>query len=1044
MSRALLSVLFLFSQVCLVSAQPYKPVAVSIANGLSQSSVYDMVQDREGYVWIATQDGLNRFDGRSFRIFREEPFDSTSISSNYINALLHDKKGRLWIGTINQGLNLLLPGCNSFLRIRPGKNSGMLPATMITDLHEDQQGNIWIGTGTGLFKVIEKQSEEDKTTLEFSRIVLSVAKNDPLPNKNVNKIAHDKFNNIWVATYNGIFKVNYNNSDQVNWIGQGENQLSDKIIHTVASDQSGRIWAGSNNGIDILDRNGIKIMTLSPGSSTQSGMRDENVISLYPGSQNRMWIGYADKGVQYAIQEDVSGEMNFQDPELNKEVPVMNNGRVLSFLEDRITSGIVWAGFNAGGMIRLVPITKKFHTDHLTDAPFGNSFVVNLLTDSDSNLWIGTNSGLLRLDRKKRRFEGFEPIRLAPSPGIDDNNINGLVQARNGDIIFGSADKIFEIRKTPSGYQTSFIPIPDSIKVNRNLIRTFVQDPSGRILAVLRYSIHVYDNESNSLSDLVAITNSEILNDRGFYFSCAFIDRSGNLWAGSSTGLFLYPAKGNMRFGKPRVFHHHPSDTGSLRNHNILCINEDQSGNVWVGTMNGLAKVVKSNGGITFNNYSNKNGITNNVIYAIIPEKKSDMIWLSTNNGLTRFNRNGYAVAGYDIHDGLQSNEFNSYAAYSSSDGEIYFGGISGYTYFYPSEITPDTSRPVVTVSGLQISDDKFINLSDNQEAKTVELKYRENSFTVNFAGIHYGDPQKVRYAYMLEGFQESWTDAGTNGTVNFSQLPPGTYTFRVKASNGDGYFNEAGDTLIITIKPPFHMTIWFYFLMALLIAGIIYAIFKYRLSMKMQKVKEVEQLRRATAADFHDELGHKLTIISWFAEILKKKIGPDQNELRPHLDRIIDASGNLYHTMKDMLWAMDPDKDSVFDLYQQIREFGQELFDNTGIEFSASEIPVSLKENIISPAHKRHALLIFKEIMHNSLKHAGGTATALDLEQQNGHLCFRFRDNGKGFQLNGQSNGRGMENIKIRAGQIKASIRIQPEQTGTVAELELAIDNLN
>lgn len=1039
MIRLLLLCAFSVFVACPVISQPFKPVAVSIADGLSQSSVYDMVQDRDGYVWIATQDGLNRFDGRSFRIYREEPFDSTSISSNYINALLCDKKGRLWIGTINQGLNLLLPGHNSFLRIRHGKADGMLPASMINDLHEDQQGNIWIGTGAGLFKVMEP--ETGNPDLRFNRIELPVALNDPLPNKNVNKITHDRFNNIWIATFNGIFRISSGKPEKAVWIGQGEEQLSDKFIYAVAADAQGRIWAASKKGIDILDKTGKKITTLNPSLKSQTGMKDENVNSLYLDSKGRMWVGYFDKGVQYTETANGAAEAVFKEVEVSREIPVMNNGNALSFLEDRITPGIIWAGFNAGGMVRMVPITKRFHTDHLTDAPFGNSFVVNLLTDPDNNLWIGTNSGLLRLDRKNRKFEGFQPTGIAPTIGIDENHINGLVQARDGNIVFGSADKIFHVIKTASGYRTTYLPIPDSIKVDRNLIRTVFQDASGRIFIVLRYSIYYYENETGSLSRIASITDSEILNDRGFYFSCAFIDRSGNLWAGSSSGLFHYPAKGNLNFGAPAVFRHNPADTNSLRNHNILCINEDREGNIWIGTMNGLGKAVKHNDAYSFTNYSNKNGITNNVIYAIIPEKKSDFLWLSTNVGLTRFNRNGYAVAGYDIHDGLQSNEFNSYAAYAAPDGELFFGGISGYTSFYPNEISPDTTRPVVTISGLRSGDNKFINLAEKSEAKTIELKYRENSFTVNFAGIHFVDPQKVRYAYMLEGFQENWTDAGTNGTVNFSQLPPGKYIFRVKASNGDGYFNEAGDTLIIDIKPPFHMTVWFYLILALLIAGVIYAIFKYRLSMKMQKVKEVEQIRRATAADFHDELGHKLTIISWFAEILKKKIGPDQNELRPHLDRIIDASGSLYHTMKDMLWAMDPDKDSVYDLYQQIKEFGQELFDNTGIEFSATEVPVSLKENIISPAHKRHALLIFKEIMNNSLKHAGGTATALDLEQENGLLRFRFRDNGKGFKLNGNSTGRGMENIRRRAGQIHAGIKIQPDTIGTVAELELSIE---
>jgi len=1037
---------FLLAMTTLVTtslSQEYRTNFVSLADGLSQSSVYDMVQDREGYVWLATQDGLNRFDGRSFRVFREEPFDSTSISSNYINTLLCDKLGGLWVGTANQGLNLLLPGQNSFIRFGHDESNSIIPAAMITDLHEDALGNIWIGTGAGLF--VATRSKDKKTAYHFRKIKLQIAQNDTQTNKHITKITHDKFGNIWAASFNGVFKIKSDQTgESVNWIGQTTETLSDKIIYAIASDDAGRIWAGSKNGIDILSNEGKKIASLHPDNTQPSGMRDENVNSLFKDSKGRIWVGYFDKGFQYVEFNTENKIFDFKNPAVNKEMPVMLNGNAISFLEDRITPGIIWAGFNAGGMIRLVPVTKKFHTNHLTDAPFGNSFVVNLLTDPENNLWIGTNSGLLRYGRNNMEFEGFKPTKIAPSGGIDEDHINGLVQAKNGDIIFGSSDKIFRLRKSGNKYTSSFLSITDSLKTTRNPVRTIYQDAAGRIIAVLRYSIVVFDHDNQTVNEIVNITDPVILNDRGFYFSSVFIDRSGNLYAGSSSGLFYYPGKGNYQFQEPVIYRHNPSDTNSLRNQNILCINEDRDGTVWVGTMNGLAKVINENNKISFLNYSNRNGISNNVIYAIIPEYKTDLLWLSTNNGLTRFHSDGYALARYDIHDGIQSNEFNSYAAYAATDGELFFGGIAGYTSFYPNEIEPDTTKPMVTVSGLLIGGNKFINLSGEQFVKTVKLKYRENSFTINFAGIHYADPQKVRFAWMLEGFQDDWTDAGTNGTVNFSQLPPGVYTFRVRASNGDGYFNEGGDTLIIDIKPPFHMTIWFYLLIAAVIAGIIYTVFRYRLSMKMQKVREVEQIRRATAADFHDELGHKLTIISWFAEILKKKIGPDQLELRPHLDRIIDASGNLYHTMKDMLWAMDPDKDSVFDLYQQIREFGQELFDNTGIEFSASDIPVSLKDNIISPAHKRHALLIFKEIMHNSLKHAGGTATALDLEQQNGLLRFRFRDNGKGFKLNGHSNGRGMENIKKRAGQIHAIVSIRPDNSGTVAELELPIEHLN
>lgn len=1030
-------------------SQQYKTVHTSIAEGLSQSTIYDMAQDHEGYLWLATQDGLNRYDGRSFVVFREEPFDTTSLSSNYINTVLADSKGRLWVGTANQGLNVRLPGSNSFIRIKALDKSDETATNIISDLIEDAQGRIWIGTGGGLFRV-DESTEKPEQGLRFTRIRMDIPGVGNLTEKFVNRITAVKKNQLWVATLNGAFQLHVNESNGsvrvLKWFGTANGMLSDKPVTAITYDHKGRIWLGGRNGIDIIGSNGEKIASLNTDSDAQQGMRDHNVNALFTSSDGKIWIGYYASGIQIADIRNSNDKITFLEPSVQKPLPILSNGNAVCFLEDHITKGIIWSGFFANGIVRFVPITKKFVTNHLSDLGSGEtSFVVNLLRDPQNNVWIGTPSGLIQHNRNSGQYRVFHPSKLSGKLPHNDNYINGIVQARNGDIIFGSVDKLFQLES--GTLKPVVITIPDTLSQGKNVFSNIFQDYAGRIFLIMRYKIYYFDPDHKALIPIIHARSESRLRDRSFHFTSCFADRSGNMWVGTSSGLELYMLKEGTDLeynATPLVFRHNPSDTTSLRNHNVLCVNEDHDGNIWIGTMNGLTRVVGRNDSIRFINYSTRNGLMNNVIYSVVPDKRTGHLWLSTNNGLTEFHPRGYAIANYDIHDGLQSNEFNSYAYYQAPDGELFFGGIAGYTSFYPWQINTDKSAPLVSISGILLDGTTAREIIRNGQGKTINLKYRENSFTINFAGIHYTDPQKVHYEYKLEGFQEGWTDAGSTGTVNFSQLPPGSYKFHVKASNSDGVFNELGDVLLINIKPPFHKTVWFYLLLAGFVAGIIYTIFRYRLSMKMQKVKEVEQIRRATAADFHDELGHKLTIISWFAEILKKKIGPDQNELRPHLDRIIDASGNLYHTMKDMLWAMDPDKDSLYDLYSQIKEFGQELYDNTGIEFTAADIPNTFRGKILSPASKRHILLIFKEMMHNSLKHSGGNATALDLVQNNGHIIIRFRDNGKGFRLNGHSTGRGLDNVKRRAGQIHAGISIHSEEKGTVAELEIPENQLN
>lgn len=1030
----------------LATGQPYKAVPISLADGLSQSSVYDIVQDKSGFLWMATQDGLNKYDGTTFQVFRDEPFDTNSISSNNLSSLLCDSKGRIWAGTANHGLNLYIPAVGFRHFLADGK-PGSVASNMITALHEDAKGAIWVGTGNGLHRLKETRTQNNFEYV-FEKIPLKTIAEDTIADKFINVLASGDNNDLWVGTFAGLFKINTAGKPvQEKWYSRKNSQLADAYVYSITVDKTGRVWAGGRYGIDIIDAITGSRLEVSKESPLQEGMVSNLAATLFTASNGDIWIGYNDRGVQVirvsALNSLPEGKLKFERVNVDAPVNALDNGKAISFCEDKITRGIIWAGFNAGGLVRLVPVTKKFTTNKLTDAPLPAAFVTSVIKDHLQQIWVGTTSGLLMYDRTTKEYKSFLPSVYSKSY-IGDDYINGLATGPDGSIYFGAKGELFNVKKSGTDYTVKSIPFPDEIE--GNMMRTLVKDELGRIYIILRYSIYEFDHAAQTFIPVIKIEDQKKLLDRGFYLSTFYVDAGGNYWLGTSSGLEFYAKTSgdNEPARKAVTYHHNPKDTNSLRNQNILSIAQDKNGNIWLGTMNGLTRVVTEGNKKRFLNYSTRNGLKNNVIYAIIPDSRTGNIWLSTNNGLTEFDPRGTAIATYDVHDGLQSNEFNSYASFKAPDGEMFFGGIEGYTSFYPEHIRRDNTSPFVAITSLVLEGNKIINLSDFQESKTIELKYKDNSFTVNFIGLHYVDPQKNQYAYQLEGFQKDWTYSGNSSRVIFSQLPPGNYTFRVKAANSDGVYNTAGDMFTIVIKPPFYKTIWFYLLIAAFITGVLYGLHKYRLSMKLAQMREVEQLRRATAADFHDELGHKLTIISWFAEILKKKIGPDQVDLRPHLDRIIEASGTLYHTMKDMLWAMDPDKDSVYDLYSQIREFGLELFDNTGVLFDAEDIADDLKTKIISPAHKRHVLLIFKEVMNNSLKHAHSSTTHLDLIAEESSIKFRFRDNGKGFKMNGHNVGHGLNNVKRRAEMIHADITIHSEGDGTVAELDLQMNNLN
>lgn len=1047
-SAVALFILILFSTTS--HGQDYKAVSMSLADGLSQSSVYDIIQDHSGYTWMATQDGLNRYDGTTFHVYRDEPFDTNSISSNNTQVLLCDSKGRIWAGTANNGLNLFLPASDGFQHFQAGNGKYQLSSNIITALYEDAAGNIWVGTGNGLLK-LKEEGNSNPAKFVFERIPLLTSPDDTVDSKFISVILEDNNRQLWVGSYAGLFKLiqgkKGSGKPTVVWYSKKNDRISDNVVLSLTMDAGGDIWAGTRQGLNRIMYPGENIIAYNCNDKNTINMKSRYINALFTSSNGDIWLGYSDRGVQVIRAQQVVESHNrplvFEDVSAEPVSGVLSKGAAISFWEDRITKGMIWCGFNAGGAVRLIPVTKKFNTNKLEAAPLPTAFVNGIVRLSANEIWIGTNKGLLCYDGVNKTYETVLPSHYATTY-IDGDYINGMVPGDNRSLYFGAANSVFKVWRQNGKIKLQEIKLEE--EAGDGVLRTLSFDEKGNVYAIRRYSISKLNKSTNKFETLINIADPERVLDRGFYYSCHFIDHKGNHWVGTSSGLEFFENKGiaGPDFTKPQTYYHHPDDTTSLRNQNILCIAEDASHQVWLGTMNGLTRVVNEYGKRRFINYSTRNGLKNNVIYAILTDSLTGHLWLSTNNGLTEFDPSGFAIATYDIHDGLQNNEFNSYAAFKAADGELFFGGIDGYTSFYPHQICRDQTPPSVLITGILLNNNTWLNLNDYQESKTIELRYKDNSFTINFIGLHYVDPQKNQYAYKLEGFQSDWIYAGNSTRVNFSQLPPGKYTFRVKAANSDGSYNTKGEMFIINIKPPFYKTIWFYLLIAAFIAMVLWGLHKYRLSMKLEQVKEVEKIRRATAADFHDELGHKLTIISWFAEILKKKIGPEQKDLRPHLDRIIEASGTLYHTMKDMLWAMDPDKDSVHDLYSQIREFGLELFDNTGVLFEAGDIPDDLKERIISPAHKRHVLLIFKEVMHNSLKHANSTATMLELVKDENLIKFRFRDNGTGFKMNGNNTGHGLNNVKRRASLINARIDVHSEGDGTVAELDVPLDNFN
>lgn len=1013
--------------------QSYRSVRISLAEGLSQSTIYGLAQDSPGFLWVATQDGLNKYDGISFETFYNQPFDSTSIPSGNIMTVFCDTKNRLWVGTMNSGLSLYNRNTKSFTTFSESEKRGAINDNSIFTICEDAAGTIWVGTSVGLNRLFETKNSAGKDSMFFESINVG---NDSLL-RNTSVIYSDKPGVLWLGTKNGLSRLSTdsNGNQQNNSIKafSSENGLLENYICDILKDKNGNLIAITRSGVSIFDPIKERFTSFRFVNEKEKRLFINCATSL---SDNSIWLGCGN-GI-YRFYPD-SLKLSIGNVIYPERIVARNAGEqhaIISIKEDRINKGIVWAGSEANGLTKFVPVTKNFYSDDLKDL-LQVPFVYSLLQDS-SQLWIGTTTGLIRKDLHTGKG------RLYYVTGSGDiqwssEYINHLMKDNFGNLWAGTLTGLFKIEK-PYSSKPEFRKIIINKSFPNVGIRDLYLDFHQQMYVALPRKVFYLDQKTFDSKMIIALDDLQF--DEKIVISSVVMDKLKNIFVGTSQGLLVFKNSGNnYNFFKPFVVQHNAEDTGSIRCDNVYNLTADSDSSVWIATANGLSNIkFRSEKDFELSNYSRKDGLKNNAIYTVQVDSVRNSIWFSTNGGLTKFDKTLKRFFNYDLHDGLQSNEFNAGAGFISESGELFFGGVNGYTSFRPWEIKTDTVKPQLAITKFQILG-RDGSQSLNAEGK-IELKHYDNSFTIEFVALHFSNSAKNQYAYMLEGYQKEWTQLGTANKVIFSNLPPGEFVFRVIGSNEDGVFNTNGEKIIICISPPFYKTVWFYLSLAFVVGSVLWLMHVYRLKFKMKQLATIEKIRTDTAADFHDELGHKLTTISWFSEIMKRKLNPDQLELKGYLDKITGTTGALYHTMRDLLWAMDPEKDSLFDLYKQLREFGESLFDQTEFRFVSMDDNPAFKNDTIPFEQKRHVLLIFKEVMNNSFKHSKASTVSLNAIRENNHYTLIVTDDGSGIATEASQYGNGLKNVYKRSGLINGELKISSNGKGTIIELSVPLTN--
>ena len=790
---------------------------LTINDGLSQSQAVFIEQDSRGFMWFSTGDGLNKYDGYSFTVYTHNPYDSTTISGNSIRGIFDDSQGILWVITTDGDINLMERMTGEFHKI-PISTPNMNP------IAEDKEGDIWIGTArNGLFLI--KRKNNSVSSYQYTNYKHNPGIQNSINDNNVLSIAVDSEDVVWIGTVSGLdkFSLRQGKGFEHYVIHKNSANKIDNCIGSILVNDDTTLWLGTLEGLALFNKNTGK-------------------FSIYPRGRTGIKITRYDQTGIYHIIKDNEGSLwmtaggglitfNVNDKTYNYFETGTNPPGISKLHLDR--AGNIWMGTGYGIYVYF-PESNRFKTfpdkKHPKETESDLS-IRAIFEDSQNNLWFSTWNNIFEWNRKTNDLISFgNPSDVAV---FGNEGASSITEDADGNMWFASYAELYGIN-VKSNKRTHFTFDYKSDKSPRGI---FV-DHSGSLWIV----------SDKYLSKLTGMKTGQVVNYlyndepivNPLYNSEIYQDKDGNIWFTSDLGLVKF----NQKSKQFTFYKNDPKNLNSIYSNFTKCICPDPvvpEEKLWIGTGGGGLNLFDKKTE-TFTHILENDGLPNNVVYGILPDEEGNL-WLSTNRGLSKYNPVTKQFINYDVHDGLQSNEFNTGAFFKSKSGEMFFGGISGFNYFFPKNIATKKFVPQVVFTDFKLFN-KSVSVSDSNsiltkvisETKEITLSYNQNIFSFEFALLDYYAPTKNQFAYKLEGFNDDWISLGTKRDVTFVGLSPGEYVLNVKGSNSDGIWNENAASLKIIITPPFWATWWAYSIYFLFFFGLLYSIRRYEMDRQQWK----------------------------------------------------------------------------------------------------------------------------------------------------------------------------------------------------------------
>ena len=1001
-----------------------------IESGLSQSVVNSIFQDVKGYIWVGTQNGLNRFDGYNFEIFTYKPSDTTTISNNWIYSIAEDRNGNLWIGT-KGGLNQFVRSEKKFRRINWINGYSTNLTDHVYDVLVSKSGKIIVNTppvltiwDPGIKKFSHYTSElpfdgavkdnripllEDRTGLIWIGSTRGLACFNPLTEKftyfhhdpkdlnslcddNITALYEAKDGNLWIGTSNGLnlYEKKLNVMKVIMKDRLHGQSLSSQFIHAITGDPSGNIWVGTEGGgLNRISRSKEGTISIENYTNELHGLSHNIVFSLWVDRSENLWIGT----LQGLSKTDLKPRKFNLYRTSDTPTPINLLGNVIASIY-KDDDGLLWVGNWGQGLNIVNRKTGKvmhFSSKHTGNFYIPNDFVHAIFRDAGKNIWIGTRDGILVYDRARNSFTRFREFFHGKNlPDLSNMRIYMIIRSRDNSYWIGTQNGLYRVNL-----------YKDEIEIFN------VQGPAQQ-----------------------RISGNQIF--------CLLEDRDGLIWIATLSGLDVY----NPKTKKIKHYQKDPGNPNSLCDNFVTALCEDHDGNIWIGTNSYLNKFRKHDS--TFVYYAQESNFPNNLIYQITEDERKNL-WFATGGGLCRLDPATGRFRTYTVEEGLQSMEFNLRANFKSSDGEVFFGGMNGFNSFYPNSLKDNPFIPEIVFTSCYKTTKAEKVYFDVENAREVEFNYDDHTFTIEFAALEFTNPEKNRYAYMLKGVSNEWIETGNRRFVPFSNLPPGEYTFKVKGSNNDGIWNESGPSLRIIIRPPWWRSTWAWTTYIIILAGAILLYIRMRernhvrernlLEQKvhlrtlqieaqnaqiMQKNDELNDLNKTLTAlnstkdKFFSIIAHDLrnpfhTILG-LSEIVIGNIGKEDSEkIRKSVSDIRDAAKHTFDLLQNLLiWARS--QTGALDFQPVSFDLSERILENIDLVKSQAEkkdIDLSYRDTapVLVTGDKRMIDTVLRNLLTNAIK----------FTQQHGKVTIIANEIDGHFEVMVQDTGIGIEEANIK-----------------------------